>query len=120
MMNQIRERHFEVSKLYQLGLKDYLFHRKRQEKLSNEVVQKMKRALLRHHKTRTSEIMHIRDLETRLDRIEKLITQYQEYCFVDLKDSTISNQYMQDLFTIKMKHKKKISSIMHSVSPNER
>lgn len=110
----IREKSIELKKQYTLGLKQYLFNKKN-EGVSQKILNKIRPKLLEHHKQVLSDITDSKDDKTiKLDRLDKLHCQYQQYCFK--YHYTDSNQYDQDLFTIKLRLSRNKQHLADSIS----
>lgn len=95
----LEERRFEASKIYVLGLKNFLFRKMNATKMKENVVDKLRSMLMAHHNNRWQKIMKIKKSISKINETEMMIARYQVNCFTDDKSK---NQYESDFIAIKI------------------
>ena len=102
MAQTIDERLFEVNKLYQMGLTEFINAKKEELNMSKALQDKLEAMLMRHHEARIDQIFaEKRKPQTQLFAIEDLILKYRVSCFQRFNKT--ESQYERDLIQIKYK-----------------
>ena len=81
----LQERRQEASKIYVLGLKNFIDLKLRFVKMKPEQVDKLKSLLMAHHTNRWQKIMKIKKIAIRIHETELMIARYQTSCFTEEK-----------------------------------
>ena len=88
LLETLKERRCEANKIYNLGLRNFISHKKKVCKgLKNvQMSEKLTKMLTEYHMERLNRILEIKSLEQRIYETEFLILRYQINCILAASD----------------------------------